>query len=59
LTIAWKAGVPFFAVLLFAYVVVSRRSRAETDDPPRGELAARQSTPAPGPTRDPDLVPDV
>jgi amino acid permease len=43
----------------FAYVVVSRRSRAETNDPLREELAARQSTPAPGPTRDPDLVPDV
>jgi L-asparagine transporter-like permease len=59
LTIAWKAGIPFFALLVVSYAVVSRRGRVESNDPLQEELAARRAAPAAGPTRDADLVPDA
>jgi L-asparagine transporter-like permease len=59
LTIAWKAGLPFFALLLIAYAVVARRGHVDSNDPLRDELAARQSRSESGPERRPDPVPEA
>lgn len=68
LTIAWKAGLPFFALLLVAYAVVARRGHTEHNDPLREELAARQRASdrqsgsqrrsEPEPAAEPDPVPE-
>lgn len=42
---SWKAGIPFFAILVIAFLIVDRRRGAEVGtDPLAAELAARAAT---------------